>query len=207
MVPAIEMSSQTASSIHDAKQTEEDSDNNMHKLAATAKKLSFEEQENVEQSELTKQKISNLVKSVPAVNAIFDIKDVIGEGTFSSVFLAHAKLKEDKKYALKYLVPTCHPNRILNELKCLKELGDKNNIIGVDLCLRNKDSIVFVMPYFTHDSFSSYIMNMDVDEIRQYMKNLLIALSAIHSSGIMHRDVKPSNFLYCRKQRRFEKLD
>jgi cell division control protein 7 len=32
--------------------------------------------------------------------------------------------------------------------------------------------------------------------IRQYLKELLRALSVLKSNGILHRDVKPGNFLY-----------
>lgn len=30
----------------------------------------------------------------------------------------------------------------------------KDNVVGLELCLRNKDSVAFVMPYFPHDPFS-----------------------------------------------------
>ncbi len=40
-----------------------------------------------------------------------------------------------------------------------------------------------------------------MDEIKDYIKNLLISLDRVHKFNIIHRDVKPSNFLYCRAKK------
>lgn len=45
-------------------------------------------------------------------------------------------------------------------------------------------------------SFQDYILTLSVDEVREYIKNLLIALRRVHKFDVIHRDVKPSNFLY-----------
>jgi cell division control protein 7 len=37
---------------------------------------------------------------------------------------------------------------------------------------------------------------MDLNEIKHYMYSLLTSLKHLSSKGIVHRDVKPSNFLY-----------
>ena len=41
-----------------------------------------------------------------------------------------------------------------------------------------------------------YFNTFDVSDVRDYMKNLLIALRRVHQLDIIHRDIKPSNFLH-----------
>lgn len=38
-------------------------------------------------------------------------------------------------------------------------------------------------------------------ETQLYLRNLLIALCRVHKFNIIHRDVKPDNFLYDRKNK------
>lgn len=63
------------------------------------------------------------------------------------------------------------------------------------------------MPYMPHDRFHDFYTKMDVPEIRLYMRNLLLALRHVHRFNIIHRDVKPSNFLYNRRQGQFLLVD
>ncbi|XP_014221526.2 LOW QUALITY PROTEIN: cell division cycle 7-related protein kinase-like [Trichogramma pretiosum] len=148
-----------------------------------------------------------LLESVPQLETIFKVIGKIGEGTFSSVFLAYLKSNPNKYYAIKQLVPTVSPNRILRELKCLKDIGGTDYVAGVELCIREAGNVVFVMEYLYHDKFADYALNMPIQELRDYMRALLTALRRVHQFKIIHRDVKPSNFLYNRQKKRYMLVD
>lgn len=73
--------------------------------------------------------IDYLLSSLPAINKYFKVHGKIGEGTFSSVFLATPKhvppesLLPEPHFAVKHLIPTTHPSRAERELKCLQDIG------------------------------------------------------------------------------------
>ncbi|XP_067157046.1 cell division cycle 7-related protein kinase isoform X3 [Apteryx mantelli] len=102
-----------------------------------------------------KKDIEKLYEAVPQLVNVFKIKEKIGEGTFSSVYLATAQLQTgyEEKMALKHLIPTSHPLRIAAELQCLTVAGGQDNVMGVKYCFRKNDHVVIVMPYLEHESF------------------------------------------------------
>ncbi|XP_008590540.1 PREDICTED: cell division cycle 7-related protein kinase isoform X4 [Galeopterus variegatus] len=156
-----------------------------------------------------KKDIEKLYEAVPQLGSVFKIKDKIGEGTFSSVYLATAQLQVgcEEKIALKHLIPTSHPIRIAAELQCLTVAGGQDNVMGVKYCFRKNDHVVIAMPYLEHESFLDILNSLSFQEVREYMFNLFRALKRIHQFGIVHRDVKPSNFLYNRRLKKYALVD
>uniref|UniRef100_G1U0F0 Cell division cycle 7-related protein kinase n=1 Tax=Oryctolagus cuniculus TaxID=9986 RepID=G1U0F0_RABIT len=156
-----------------------------------------------------KKDIEKLYEAVPQLGNVFKIKDKIGEGTFSSVYLATAQLQvgPEEKIALKHLIPTSHPIRIAAELQCLTVAGGQDNVMGVKYCFRKNDHVVIAMPYLEHESFLDILNSLSFQEVREYMFNLFRALKRIHQFGIVHRDVKPSNFLYNRRLKKYALVD
>lgn len=137
---------------------------------------------------------------------MFTVQNMIGEGTFSKVYKARFN-QSQVDFALKCVIPTIKPSRIIPELRYLRDMGGDSNIIEIKTCLFENGYTIIVMPYFPHDRFTDYVKDMSLDEIRDYMRNLLIALKKVHLNKVIHRDIKPNNFLYNRAERKFALVD
>ncbi|GAN03730.1 Ser/Thr protein kinase [Mucor ambiguus] len=98
--------------------------------------------------------------------------------------------------ALKRVYDTSSPRRIANEIRILKKLKGSKCISPLITAFRQQDQVFVVMPYIQHDEFKPSFHKMELIDIKYYMKSLFTALQQLHRFKILHRDVKPSNFLY-----------
>lgn len=109
----------------------------------------------------------------------------------------YAEQRRRPRYvAIKKIYVTSSPTRILNELELLNDLRGFESVCPLITAFRHTDQVVAVLPYFRHTDFREYFRKMTVQDMQIYFRSLFTALAAVHSKGILHRDIKPTNFLY-----------
>ncbi|RCI06705.1 hypothetical protein CU098_013412 [Rhizopus stolonifer] len=163
--------------------------------------------------------IEKINASFPFLTRYYQLLYRAGSGTFSRVYKAkdllvdqYMPLEQKERLvdamghlaninhvAIKLILDISTPMRVANEIECLVALRSSPGITPLITAFRNEAITYVVLPYIEFDHFEDLYATMSLEDTRSYISELLIGLQSAHEKGIVHRDVKPGNFLYSRK--------
>ena len=122
--------------------------------------------------------------------------------TSSDLKQGQSRPSRTKYVAIKKIYVTSSPSRILNELELLHDLRDSPNVCPLITAFRHQDQVIAILPFFQHKDFREYYRDLTVQEMRVYFQSLFTAVASVRNWNIIHRDIKPTNFLYSPSQQR-----
>lgn len=153
------------------------------------------------------------------LNGRYILGRVLGQGGFGITYVAR-DWKTNRLTAIKEYLPDGISTRVgshmvtvysgqqgenfgygkecfLNEAKTLAEFIGNPNIVQVYCYFEENGTAYFVMDYIEGISFQQYILNqggkIDWQKAEELFFPVMDALAAIHSRGVIHRDVTPDN--------------
>lgn len=160
------------------------------------------------------------------------ITQALGQGGFGITYVAE-DYKTKEKVAIKEFFPdtmvTRGPNNaitihsgpagenfvygkdcFLEEAKTLAEFIGNENIVRVISYFEENGTAYFAMEYIEGESFQDYIKShggkVSWEDAAKFLLPVMDALAAVHSKGIVHRDVTPDN-IYITKEGVVKLLD
>lgn len=90
--------------------------------------------------------------------------------------------------------------RFSEESGRVSQFNGNPNIVNVFECFCENNTAYYVMEYLSGITLEKYIENygaVNVEQCVYLAEKLALALVAIHSSGLLHRDIAPDNVMLC----------
>nr|XP_027199848.1 calcium/calmodulin-dependent protein kinase type 1-like [Dermatophagoides pteronyssinus] len=145
--------------------------------------------------------IGGKTNPMPKVEDKYEIKDLLGTGAFSQVYLAQNHNDPLQMVAIKCIDKKALKGKedsLDNEIKVLRKLKHKN-IVQLVETFEDRNKVYLVMELVTGGELFDRIVekgSYTEKDASLLIKQILEAVDYMHSQGVVHRDLKPENLLY-----------
>ncbi|KFP38391.1 Rho-associated protein kinase 2, partial [Chlamydotis macqueenii] len=146
------------------------------------------------------EKIVEKIRALQMKAEDYDVVKVIGRGAFGEVQLVRHKLTQ-KVYAMKLLskfeMIKRSDSAFFWEERDIMAFANSPWVVQLFCAFQDDKYLYMVMEYMPGGDLVNLMSNYDVPEkwAKFYTAEVVLALDAIHSMGLIHRDVKPDNML------------
>ncbi|XP_066492671.1 inactive serine/threonine-protein kinase PLK5-like isoform X2 [Tiliqua scincoides] len=143
----------------------------------------------------------------PGTGTLYKRGQLLGKGAFGRCY-KFTDMSTNKVYAVK-VISQSRASKLDNRGKVEREIElhsqlKHRNVVGFHRHFADQDNIYMVLEYCSRKSLAHILKarkTLTEPEVRFYLKQIITGLQYIHQQGIIHRDLKLSNFFITKNMR------